>query len=135
MPLPIRTLSAFAGLVLAGQAGAEALIGFAAPLSGPSAILGEQMRTGVQMAAETLKDPGITLNIADDACTAEGGAKAARQFVAAKVRVVIGFLCSEAIEAAWPPLRARCRRAVRAGRPASRSWSCCRSGCRCGRLP
>ena len=105
MRLPIRTLSAFAGLVLAGQAGAEALIGFAAPLSGPSAILGEQMRAGVQMAAETLKDPGITLDIADDACTAEGGARAARQFVSARVRIVVGFLCGEAIEAALPILK------------------------------
>ncbi len=105
MRLPILTLSAFAGLVLAGQAGAETLIGLAAPLSGPSAILGEQMRAGVQTAAQTLKDPSVTLEIADDACTADGGARAARQFVAAKVRIVVGFLCGEAIEAALPILK------------------------------
>lgn len=105
MRLPIRILGAFAGLLLAGQASAEALVGLAAPLSGPSAILGEQMRAGAQTAVETLLDPSVTLEIADDACTAEGGARAARRFVSAKVRIVVGFLCSEAIEAALPILK------------------------------
>jgi branched-chain amino acid transport system substrate-binding protein len=105
MPTPIRTLIAFAGLVLAGQAAADVRIGLAAPLSGPSAILGEQIHTGALTAAETLKDPGVTLEIADDACTAEGGARAARRFVLAKVQVVVGFLCGEAIEAALPILK------------------------------
>ncbi|MDQ2705359.1 MAG: ABC transporter substrate-binding protein, partial [Pseudomonadota bacterium] len=105
MRLPIRTLCAFAALVLAGPAGAQVSIGLAAPLTGPSAILGEQMRTGAGMAAERLADPAVRLTVVDDGCTADGGARAARELVAAEVRIVVGFLCSEAIEAALPILK------------------------------
>ncbi len=102
---PIRMLSALAALMLAGEAVAQASIGLSAPLSGPSAILGQQMRTGAAMAAERLADPTVRLSIADDGCTADGGARAARELVAARVQVVVGFLCSEAIEAAMPILK------------------------------
>jgi branched-chain amino acid transport system substrate-binding protein len=77
-------------------------IGVAAPLSGPSAILGNQMRQGAEAAA---KQAGATVEIADDACTPEGGAAAARAFITAKASVVTGFLCTEAIEAALPLLK------------------------------
>jgi branched-chain amino acid transport system substrate-binding protein len=97
-------IGALAGLLLAGSAHAEALrIGVSAPLSGPSAILGAQVRAGAQAASG--KDGSVALDIADDACTAEGGATAARQFVEAKVKAVVGFLCGEAIEAAMPILK------------------------------
>ncbi len=105
MRIPIRTLSALVGLVVAGQAGAEVRIGLSAPLSGPSAILGEQMRAAALTAAATLTDPQVALEIADDSCTATGGAEAARRFVAARVQAVVGFLCGEAIEAAMPILK------------------------------
>jgi len=96
-------IGALAGLFLAGTAHAEALrLGVAAPLSGPSAVLGAQVRAGAQAAAD---DGSVTLEIADDACTADGGAKAARQFAEAKVQAVVGFLCGEAIEAAMPILK------------------------------
>jgi branched-chain amino acid transport system substrate-binding protein len=45
------------------------------------------------------------LDIMDDACSAEGGANAARHLVAEKVGLVVGFLCGEAIEAALPILK------------------------------
>ena len=105
MRFPIRTLCAFAAFVIAGDAGAQASIGLSAPLTGPSALLGEQMRTGATMAAEQLTDPTVRLSIADDGCTAEGGARAARELVAAQVQIVVGFLCSEAREAALPILK------------------------------
>jgi branched-chain amino acid transport system substrate-binding protein len=104
MRLSTSTIGAIAGLLLVGQVAAEPLIGLAAPLSGPSAILGEQMRAGA-VAAAGAKGEALTLEIADDACTAAGGAKAAERFVAAKVRIVVGFLCTEAIEAALPILK------------------------------
>ncbi len=97
-------LLAGAGLLFAGTAGAQTLVGLAVPLSGPSAILGEQMRAGAVTASELLQNSGLALELADDGCTAEGGATAARQFVAARVKIVIGFLCTEAIEAALPIL-------------------------------
>jgi branched-chain amino acid transport system substrate-binding protein len=101
MRLGVSCLSAIAGLLLASQAPAQELrLGISAPLSGPSAILGAQVLEGASAAAGT-----TPLEIADDACTAEGGASTARQFVQAKVRIVVGFLCTEAIEAALPILK------------------------------
>jgi branched-chain amino acid transport system substrate-binding protein len=91
------------GLVLAGMAHAEALtIGVAAPLSGPSALLGQQVEAGAVLAASA---DGAELKTVDDACTAAGGAAAARAFAEAKVNVVVGFLCTEAVEAALPILK------------------------------
>ena len=87
---------------LCGAAAAAPMIGVAAPLSGPSALLGEQIRQGAEAAA---KKTGAKLEIADDSCTPEGGAEVARTFIAAKVAIVTGFLCTESIEAALPLLK------------------------------
>jgi branched-chain amino acid transport system substrate-binding protein len=103
---PRSFIFAFAtGLLLSGIAGANELrIGVAAPLTGPSALLGVQLRKGAHHAASAAGSQ-IVLTDADDACTAEGGSRAARQFVAAKVSIVVGFLCTEPIEAALPVLK------------------------------
>ena len=77
-------------------------VGVAAPLTGPSAMLGEQVKAGAAMAAAR---SGTTLTFADDLCSAEGGRKAAKSFVDAKVQTAIGFLCTEALEAALPALK------------------------------
>lgn len=77
-------------------------IGVAAPLSGASALLGKQIEAGAMLAAPA---NGAELTISDDACSAEGGTEAAKKFVAAKVGAVVGFLCTEAIEAAMPALK------------------------------
>lgn len=100
---PRSFILAFAtGVLLSGAASAdEPRIGVAAPLSGPSALLGKQLRDGAHAAAAG----EAALTDADDACTAEGGAAAAHQFVAAKVEIVVGFVCTEAIEAALPILK------------------------------
>ncbi|MBZ9676828.1 branched-chain amino acid ABC transporter substrate-binding protein [Mesorhizobium sp. ES1-1] len=98
-----RTIAVLFWLVLAGGSHAQAqFVGVAAPLSGPSALLGEQISAGAGLAAQT---NGVGLKTVDDACTAAGGAAAARDFVAAKVDIVVGFLCTEAIEAAMPILK------------------------------
>ena len=90
-------------LFLAGMAHAQTLsIGVAAPLSGTSALLGQQIESGARLAASAA---GAEITVVDDACTAEGGADAARAFAQAKVQVVVGFLCTEAIEAALPLLK------------------------------
>ncbi len=105
MRLPASAICAIALLLSAGAAAADVSIGLAAPLSGPSAVLGAQMKAGATMAASRLADPEIRLTVADDGCTAAGGARAARELVAAGVRYVVGFLCGEAIEAALPILK------------------------------
>ncbi len=95
--------TALTGLLLAFGARAEPLaIGVATPLSGPSELLGRQVETGAKLAAIAA---GTELRIADDACTAEGGAAAAAGFVEAGVKAAIGFLCTESIEAAAPILK------------------------------
>lgn len=84
-------------------------IGIAAPLSGSFAPLGKQLIQGAQSAAageriDPQSDLQTELTIADDSCTAEGGKAAAEAFLQAQVKIVTGFLCSEALEAAWPSL-------------------------------
>ncbi len=81
-------------------------IGVAAPLSGPFALLGQQLADGAHIAATTAAPRGhaVTPIITDDKCTAEGGLAAAATFIEAQVRVVTGFLCMEALEAALPLL-------------------------------
>lgn len=102
MRLLTTTSAVLFWLSLAASAEAETLVGVAAPLSGPSAILGKQIENGAALAAEA---NGLAIKTADDACTADGGAAAAKEFVDAKVDVVVGFLCTEAIEAALPILK------------------------------
>lgn len=109
MPLPQRIRLLLAGLTLISAAAAVTparaeIIGLAAPLTGSSALLGQQLRTGAEAAVRTVGDSKVTLTVQDDLCTAEGGAAAARRFVAAKVDFVVGFLCTEAIDAALPIL-------------------------------
>lgn len=90
-------------LLAAQPASAETVIGVAAPLSGPTAPLGRQVLEGAQAAALAKGD--IRIVSADDACTAEGGRAAALAFVAAEPQAVVGFLCTEAVEAALPVLK------------------------------
>ena len=83
--------------------GADMKIGLAAPLSGDQALLGTQMLDGATEAAAA-SGALRQLAIVNDACTAEGGEAAARKLVEDGVSIVIGFLCTEAIEAALPVL-------------------------------
>jgi branched-chain amino acid transport system substrate-binding protein len=97
------TIAVLAWLMPAAGAYAQTpLIGVAAPLSGPSEILGRQIEAGAGVAAGLAN---ASLKTVDDGCNADGGAAAARDFVAAKVDVVVGFLCTDAIEAALPILK------------------------------
>lgn len=80
-------------------------VGIVAPLSGTVAPLGEQLRQGAEVAAAERGIATSNLHVADDACTTEGGEAAARDMVAAGVSVVVGFLCTEALEAAMPILK------------------------------
>jgi len=79
-------------------------IGVSAPLTGELAILGRQIADGAQAAANHLSIGADQFLLVDDRCSAEGGTDAANRFVAAGIEVVVGFLCTEAIEAALPIL-------------------------------
>lgn len=101
---PLRPFAVLVSFVAAcgGAAADELRAGIVAPLSGAAEVLGRQVEAGARHAAE---QAGIAIETVDDACTAEGGAEAARTLVEAKVRVVVGFLCTEATEAALPILK------------------------------
>lgn len=101
--------AAFTALMILAMAGAPivpagaASLGLAAPLSGSSEILGQQMKAGAEAAVAAASD-GSTIEVVDTQCSAEGGSTAAEFFVVAEVEAVAGFLCIEAIEAAMPIL-------------------------------
>lgn len=96
----------FAFLLLAALAAPrsdaqEALVvGLAAPLSNDLAVLGRQWADGARVAAN--RDGSVRLVEADSGCTEDGGAAAARQLMEKGASIVIGFLCTPAIEAALP---------------------------------
>lgn len=86
------------------EAAADILrIGVIAPLTGPSVRLGAQLRVGAEAARAGNAD--IQLDTVDDQCNAEGGARAAQALAEAKVAIIVGFLCTESIEAAMPILK------------------------------
>ncbi len=96
-----RALAAAALTAAAAPACAQT-IGVVAPLTDAMALLGNQMRQGVEVAAAERGIAADRLRFVDDACTAEGGKRAAVDLIAEGVSIVIGFLCTEAIEAALP---------------------------------
>ncbi|WP_404933189.1 branched-chain amino acid ABC transporter substrate-binding protein [Nitratireductor sp. L15S-10] len=79
----------------------EPLVGLAAPLTENFELLGQQMRDGARVAAQST---GAQIVEADTQCSTEGGQAAARSLIDQKVSVVVGFLCTDAIDAALPLL-------------------------------
>lgn len=80
----------------------EIRIGLAAPMTGSTALLGNQMQAGAEAAIETVADAKLV--VSDTDCSAEGGLTAANAFVEAQIQFAAGFLCTEAITAALPIL-------------------------------
>lgn len=97
--LPLLVLSL---LLAAAPASADILIGAAAPLSGPNAALGEQLRRGVQAAVDDINATGgikgekLAVQFADDGCDPRKAVDVATSFVSAGVKAVIGHYCSGA---------------------------------------
>lgn len=100
---PAILLLAAALSMTVGPASAQFAVGLAAPLSGPNAILGEQMLAGARAAGRATDTDMV---VADDQCSAASGEAAARRFIDQGVRIAIGFLCTETITAALPLLAA-----------------------------
>ncbi|MEX6509089.1 ABC transporter substrate-binding protein [Jiella sp. M17.18] len=81
-------------------------IGVAAPLSDAQEILGRQVEAGAEAAAAAHGgQAAVRFVTADTQCSADGGRAAAERFAKSHVRIVVGFLCTEAIEAALPILK------------------------------
>jgi len=81
------------------------VVGISAPLTGESAVFGEDIRDVVRFARDYFDDKHIELDIQDDGCTGKGGASAAQYFIQKKARAVLGFACVESIMPAIPPLQ------------------------------
>lgn len=95
-------LAALALTWVSSPALADILIGAAAPLSGSNAVLGEQLRRGVQAAVDDINATGgingekLAVQFADDGCDPRKAIDVATGFVSAGVRAVIGHYCSGA---------------------------------------
>lgn len=92
----LSSLAAFSPPAAHAQA---PVVGLAAPLTDSFALLGQQMRDGARLAAQA---GGAQIVEADTQCSTEGGEAAARALIEQNVPVVVGFLCTDAIEAALP---------------------------------
>lgn len=97
----IRIAALTVAMMASAAHAAEPVVGVVAPLSGPSRVLGQQVVAGA-FAASRGRARLVTV---DDSCTAASGKAAADRLVANKVTAAIGFLCTEALEAALPVLR------------------------------
>lgn len=93
-------------LILAGQARADILIGIGAPLTGPNAAMGAQIKRGAEAAvAEINANRGINgerieLTYGDDVSDPKQGISVANKFVADGVKFVAGhYNCGVSIPA------------------------------------
>jgi branched-chain amino acid transport system substrate-binding protein len=89
-------LAILAPAALAGQVNAEVKVGVIAPLTGPNAAFGAQLKNGAEQAAEDLNAKGgiggkkITLVFGDDASQPAQGVSVANKFVGEGVKYVVG---------------------------------------------
>ena len=86
--------------LISTAAHAEVVIGLGAPITGPYASFGEQLRRGAEMAVKDINDQGgvlgerIKLEIGDDACDPKQAVAVANQLVNKGVVFVDGHFCS-----------------------------------------
>lgn len=87
-------------LFAAAPAYADINIGFIAPLTGPSAPVGEQLRRGAEQAVEDINARGgisgdkIILRQADDACDPKQAVAATNKLISEGIKFIVGHLCS-----------------------------------------
>lgn len=109
---------------------AEMKIGLAAPLSGNFAPIGNQMRQGLEAALAAMNIPLSFYQPADTQCDGETAKGIATILKAQNVTLVIGFACSEALEAALeilgpagiPIITPASRNTIIAERAAKQGW-------------
>jgi branched-chain amino acid transport system substrate-binding protein len=87
-------------LCMTAQAHADITIGFVAPLTGPVALGGEQLKRGAEQAVTDINAAGgvngekLVLYPADDACDPKQAVSAANKIISAGIKYVTGFYCS-----------------------------------------
>lgn len=92
--------AAFAALIASTPAYADITIGMMAPLTGPLAAIGAQIKNGTETAIEEINKKGgingekLVLKIADDAGEPKQGVSAANQLISDDIRFVVGPVTS-----------------------------------------
>ncbi len=92
--------TALASLLFASTARADIVIGLIAPLTGPVAAYGDQVKNGAQVAVDEINKKGgikgekVVLKLADDAGEPKQGVSAANQLVGEGVHFVVGPVTS-----------------------------------------
>ena len=87
---------ALGALMLAGTAQAEIKIGVIAPITGPSAAFGAQIRNGAVQAVEDINKAGgvngekLVVSVGDDASDPKQGVSVANKFAGEGVKMVVG---------------------------------------------
>jgi len=100
MTLKTITAALAATLAFAPLAHADITIGLIAPLTGPVAAYGDQVKNGAQTAVEDINKAGgilgekVVLKLADDAGEPKQGVSAANQIVGEGIRFVVGPVTS-----------------------------------------
>lgn len=96
----LASVALAASFAFAPLAHAEIVIGLIAPLTGPVAAYGEQVKNGAQVAVDEINKKGgilgeqVVLKLADDAGEPKQGVSAANQLVAEGIRFVVGPVTS-----------------------------------------
>lgn len=96
----IAGVSLVAMLTLASAAQADITIGLVAPVTGPVAAYGDQVRNGAQAAVDTINEAGgilgekVVLQVADDAGDPKQGVSSANLLVGEGVKFVVGPVTS-----------------------------------------
>ena len=84
----------------AGTVRAEIVIAIVGPITGPDAVLGEQMQRGAEMAVKHINQAGgvlgqqLVLQAGDDTCEVEDAVDIADQILKSGAVFVVGHLCS-----------------------------------------
>lgn len=100
MSLKILTATLVASLAFAPLAHADITIGLIAPLTGPVAAYGDQVKNGAQTAVDEINKNGgilgqkVVLELADDAGEPKQGVSAANKVVGEGIRFVVGPVTS-----------------------------------------
>ncbi len=106
MNFPLVASTVLAALFALGTPALAGLsIGVVAPSGKESfAVLGDQLREGVETYQKTAGSPFDRIVQVPEDCSAGSGTQAARTLLSAKVDAVVGFFCPESLDAALPLL-------------------------------
>jgi branched-chain amino acid transport system substrate-binding protein len=93
-------LASLLGLLASSALADDLVIGVAAPMTGPLAAIGDQIKTGATAAADAINAKGgvkgrnVKIQVEDDVCDPKQAVSVANRLAAAQVKFVDGHACS-----------------------------------------